>query len=137
MLQDFNICIQTQFVFGKNAQNQIGSELKKRGVKRVLIHHDNGEFLYATGLLESISRNLEKEGISWVELGGVLPNPRLSLVYEGIEIAKKEDVDFVIAIGGGSVIDSAKAIGLGAVIKGDVWDFLQELQFRNPLFLLA
>ena len=110
-------------VFGKNAQNQIGSELKKRGVKRVLIHHDNGEFLYATGLLESISRNLEKEGISWVELGGVLPNPRLSLVYEGIEIAKKEDVDFVIAIGGGSVIDSAKAIGLGAVIKGDVWDF--------------
>lgn len=123
MLQDFNICIQTQFVFGKNAQNQIGSELKKRGVKRVLIHHDNGEFLYATGLLESISRNLEKEGISWVELGGVLPNPRLSLVYEGIEIAKKEDVDFVIAIGGGSVIDSAKAIGLGAVIKGDVWDF--------------
>lgn len=62
MLQDFNICIQTQFVFGKNAQNQIGSELKKRGVKRVLIHHDNGEFLYATGLLESISRNLEKRG---------------------------------------------------------------------------
>ena len=89
-------------------------------------------------MLESISRNLEKEGISWVELGGVLPNPRLSLVYEGIEIAKKEDVDFVIAIGGGSVIDSAKAIGLGAVIKGDCdGTFLQELQFRNPLFLLA
>ena len=90
MLQDFNICIQTQFVFGKNAQNQIGSELKKRGVKRVLIHHENGEFLYATGLLESISRNLEKEGISWVELGGVLPNPRLSLCMKVLRLQRKK-----------------------------------------------
>lgn len=123
MLQDFNICINTQFVFGKDAHKQVGKELKKREIKKVLIHHDDGKFLYDTGLLETVKKELEEEGIQTLELGGVLPNPRLSLVREGIEIAKREGVDFVLAIGGGSVIDSAKSIALGAVTDGDVWDF--------------
>lgn len=123
MLQDFNICIDTKFVFGKDAQNQIGRELKQMGIHKVLIHHDNGKFLYDTGLLEQVEKLLEQEGIETLELGGVLPNPRLSLVREGIALAKKEQVDLVLAIGGGSVIDSAKAIGLGAVTDTDVWEF--------------
>ena len=123
MLQDFNICIDTKFVFGKDAQNQIGRELKQMGIHKVLIHHDNGKFLYDTGLLEQVEKLLEQEGIETLELGGVQPNPRLSLVREGIALAKKEQVDLVRAIGGGSVIDSAKAIGLGAVTDTDVWEF--------------
>lgn len=123
MLQDFNICIDTKFVFGKDAQNQIGRELKQTGIHKVLIHHDNGKFLYDTGLLEQVEKLLEQEGIETLELGGVQPNPRLSLVREGIALAKKEQVDLVLAIGGGSVIDSAKAIGLGAVTDTDVWEF--------------
>lgn len=123
MLQDFNICINTNFVFGKDAQNQIGSKLKQMGIQKVLIHHDNGKFLYDGGLLDQIKKQLSQEGIESLELGGVLPNPRLSLVREGIHLAKKEQVDMVLAIGGGSVIDSAKAIGLGAVSDTDVWDF--------------
>lgn len=123
MLQDFNICIDTKFVFGKDAQNQIGRELKQMGIHKVLIHHDNGKFLYDTGLLEQVEKLLEQEGIETLELGGVLPNPRLSLVREGIALAKKEQVDLVLAIGGGSVIDSAKAISLGAVTDTDVWEF--------------
>lgn len=123
MLQDFNICIDTKFVFGKDAQNQIGSELKRMGIHKVLIHHDNGKFLYDTGLLKQVKEQLELEGIQSLELGGVLPNPRLSLVREGIALVKKEKADFILAIGGGSVIDSAKAIGLGAVTNTDVWEF--------------
>lgn len=123
MLADFNICIDTKFVFGKDAQNQIGSELKRMGIHNVLIHHDNGKFLYDTGLLKEVKKQLDQEGIKSLELGGVLPNPRLSLVREGIALAKKEDVDMILAIGGGSVIDSAKAIGLGSVTDNDVWDF--------------
>lgn len=123
MLQNFNICINTQFVFGRDAHKQVGVELKKRGVKKVLIHHDDGKFLYDTGLLECVKNSLEKEGICTLELGGVLPNPRLSLVREGIELARNEGVDFVLAIGGGSVIDSAKSIALGAVSAVDVWEF--------------
>ena len=123
MLQDFNICIDTKFVFGKDAQNQIGRELKQMGIHKVLIHHDNGKFLYDTGLLEQVEKLLEQEGIETLELGGGQPNPRLSLVREGIALAKKEQVDLVLAIGGGSVIDSAKAIGLGAVTDTDVWEF--------------
>lgn len=123
MLQDFDISIGTQFVFGKDAQNKIGKELNKKCVKKVLIHHDNGQFLYDTGLLESIIEDLTNHGIKSVELGGVLPNPRLSLVRSGVDLARKENVDFILAIGGGSVIDSAKAIGIGAIGKNDIWDY--------------
>lgn len=123
MLQDFDISIGTHFVFGKKAQEKIGEELNKRKVKKVLIHHDNGKFLYDTGLLQNIITDLNAFGIKSIELGGVLPNPRLSLVREGVNLVRKERIDFILAIGGGSVIDSAKAIGIGANSENDVWDY--------------
>lgn len=123
MLQNFEIRIGTQFVFGKGIVSQVGTQLRKKGVSRILIHHDGGKFLYESGLLQKIQESLTAENISSVELGGVLPNPRLSLIREGIELAKREKVDLIFAIGGGSVIDSAKAIALGAATDGDVWDY--------------
>ena len=105
MLQDFTICINTDFVFGRDAQRKVGEKLTGLGVKKVLIHHDNGKFLYDTNLLEDLQKDLDSFGIAYTELGGVLPNPRLTLVYQGIELVKREEIDFVLAIGGGSVID--------------------------------
>lgn len=131
MLQDFDICINTRFVFGRHAQGKIGSNFKKMGVKKVLLHHDNGKFLYDTGILDDIKKQLSDNGIKSIELGGVLPNPRLSLVREGIALVKKEKADMLLAIGGGSVIDSAKAIGLGAVTDTDVWDFFTGKETPN------
>lgn len=126
MLQDFNICINTNFIFGRDAHKKAGQELERAGVKTVLIHHDNGPFLYADHLLDGIKEDLKSHGIQAFELGGVKPNPRLSLVYEGIELVRREKITFILAIGGGSVIDSAKAIALGAVNDGDVWDFFSK-----------
>lgn len=123
MLQNFEFCVPTRFIFGKGAEHKIGEKLQIMGVKKVLIHHDNGKFLFDSGLLDGLHEDLKSHGIAYCELGGVLPNPRLSLVYQGIEIARDEKADFILAIGGGSVIDSAKAIGIGAPYSGDVWDF--------------
>lgn len=123
MLQNFDIRIGTQFVFGKGIVCQVGKQLRKKHICRVLIHHDGGKFLYDSGVLDQIEESLQAESITSVELGGVLPNPRLSLVREGIELAKREKVDMILAVGGGSVIDSAKAIALGAATEGDVWDY--------------
>lgn len=125
MLQNFDICIGTKFIFGKDAQRKVGQELARMGVKKVLLHHDNGKFLYDTGLLEGLKQDLAQYRIAYEELGGVLPNPRLTLVYEGIKLVRETNADFILAIGGGSVIDSAKAIALGAVYDGDVWDFFE------------
>lgn len=125
MLQDFSLCIATQFIFGSDAQRQIGARLKDDGITKVLIHHDGGDYLKASGLLPNVKEDLTSAGIAFVELGGVTPNPRLDLVREGISLAKTEGVDAVVAIGGGSVIDSAKAIGLGAASEADVWDYFR------------
>lgn len=123
MLQNFDLCIQTHFIFGDDSEKRISAELLKRKVKRVLLHHDSGKFLYDSGLLSFITEEIENQGIQVYELGGVQPNPRLELVYRGIEMVKREDIEFVLAIGGGSSIDSAKAIALGAKSHKDVWDF--------------
>lgn len=112
----------TSVIFGKNTENQVGELVKKTGCKKVLVHYGSGSVI-RSGLLERVRVSLEEKGISYVMLGGVVPNPRLSLVYQGIEICKKEQVDFILAVGGGSVIDSAKAIGYGMTNEGDVWDF--------------
>lgn len=122
MLQDFRQCLYTDFVFGKDSEKCIGEELKKLGAHTVLVHHDSGRFLYDTGLLENVKTYLTDAGLKVVELGGVKPNPRVSLVREGIELCKKENVDFLLAIGGGSTIDSTKAIAFGMKYDGDVWD---------------
>ncbi len=121
-MNDFNYYAPTKVVFGKGAEQNVGKLVKEQNCKKVLIHYGSGS-ARRSGLLDRIEAIFEKEGIAYTELGGVVPNPRLSLVYEGIGLCKKENVDFILAIGGGSVIDSAKAIGYGVANEGDVWDF--------------
>lgn len=123
MMRDFELWLNTRFLFGRDVHKKAGSVLRQMGVSRVLIHHDSGAYLYDTGLLESVRRDLEDNGMAVRELPGVKPNPRLDLVYEGIRCVKENQIDFILAIGGGSVIDSSKAIGAGALYDGDVWDF--------------
>ena len=118
---DFTYYTPTKVVFGKNTEEQIGTLVKAQNCKNVLIHYGSGSVKHS-GLLDRIKASLDAEGIDYVELGGVKPNPRLSLVYEGIALGKKESIDFILAVGGGSTIDSAKAISLGIPDDGDVWD---------------
>lgn len=119
---NFEYFTPTKVVFGKNAEERTGELIKAQGCKKVLVHY-GGNSAKKSGLLDRICASLEKEGISYVTLGGVVPNPHLSKVHEGIELCKKESVDFILAVGGGSVIDSGKAIGYGVANEGEVWDF--------------
>lgn len=121
-MENFSFYSPTEFVFGKDTENEAGSLVKLHGGNKVLIHYGGGSVV-RSGLLDRVKASLEKEGIPFVELGGVKPNPRDTLVYEGIELCKKEGVDFILAVGGGSVIDSAKAIAVGVPYEGDFWDF--------------
>jgi len=114
----------TKFVFGKNTENEVGKLLKTYDAKKVLIHYGTGS-IKRSGLFDRVVKVLNDENIDHVELGGVVPNPRDTLVYEGIELCKKEKVDFILAVGGGSAIDSAKAIAAGAKYDGDFWDFYE------------
>ncbi len=123
-MENFNYYTPTRVVFGRGTENQTGELVKQQGCRKVLVHY-GGNSAKKSGLLDRIFRSLEEAGIDYVSLGGVVPNPRLSLVYEGIELCKKEQVDFILAVGGGSVIDSAKAIGYGMANEGDVWDFYE------------
>lgn len=121
-MHNFQYYTPTKVVFGKDTEKQTGSLVKEQGGKKVLIHYGGGSVI-RSGLLDRVKASLAAEHMDFVELGGAVPNPRLGLVYEGIELCKKEGVDFILAVGGGSAIDSAKAIGYGAVNEGDVWDF--------------
>ena len=123
VMNNFTFYSPTYFVFGKDQENEAGTYVKRFGGKKVLIHYGGGSVV-RSGLLERVKKSLEKEGLSFVELGGVKPNPRSGLVYEGIEICIKEKIDFILAVGGGSTIDSAKAIAAGAVYDGDFWDII-------------
>ncbi|MDO5548463.1 MAG: iron-containing alcohol dehydrogenase [Eubacteriales bacterium] len=121
-MNNFTYYTPTKVVFGKDTDKQVGQLVKEQNCKKVLIHY-GGQSAKRSGLLDRIKQALETEKIDYVELGGVVPNPRLSLVYQGIALCKKEQVDFILAVGGGSVIDSSKAIGYGVTNEGDVWDF--------------
>lgn len=121
-MRDFQYYTPTKVLFGRNTEEKTGALVKETGAKKVLIHYGTGSVI-RTGLLDRVKASLEKEDIPYVLLGGVVPNPRLSKVYEGIAVCRKEKVDLILAVGGGSVIDSAKAIGYGALYDGDVWDF--------------
>ena len=121
-MYNFKYYTPTKVLFGRGTEQQVGTLVKEQNCKKVLIHYGMGSVV-RSGLLDKVKSALDAENIPWVELGGAVPNPRLSLVYEGIELAKKEGVDFILAVGGGSAIDSAKAIGYGAANEGDVWDF--------------
>jgi hypothetical protein len=121
IMNNFDWYAPTHIVFGRGTESEVSSLLKSSKCNRVLLHYGSGSVI-RTGLLDKIKSSLDKAGIDYIELGGVVANPRLSLVYEGIELAKSKGVDFILAVGGGSVIDSAKAIAYGAVADFDVWD---------------
>jgi len=122
-MQNFEYCNKTKIIFGKDTENQAGSETAKYA-KRILLHH-SGNSAVKSGLIDKIKKSLKSAGVEWVELTGVMPNPRLSLVKEGVNIVKKEKLEFILAVGGGSVIDSAKAVAVGSVNDGDLWDFFE------------
>ncbi len=121
-MDNFTFYSPTYFAFGKDMESQAGDLVKRFGGSKVLIHYGGGS-VQRSGLLDRVKKSLEAAGIGYVELGGVKPNPRSGLVYEGIELCRKEKVDFVLAVGGGSTIDSSKAIAAGVLYDGDFWDF--------------
>lgn len=110
----------TKIIFGKDSENEVGREIRKYS-KKILLHY-GGRSIKKTGLYDKVIASLKKEGIEYIELSGVKPNPRLSLVKEGIKICRDNHINFILAIGGGSVIDSSKAIAFGVPYNGDVWD---------------
>ena len=124
-MDNFTFYSPTQFVFGKGTENESGAYVKKFGGSKVLVHYGSGSVV-RSGLLDRVKKSLEAEGIAYVELGGVQPNPRDTLIYKGIELCRKEKVDFILAVGGGSVIDSAKGIAVGVDYAGDFWDFYEK-----------
>ncbi|MCH5174666.1 MAG: iron-containing alcohol dehydrogenase [Prevotellaceae bacterium] len=121
-MKDFNFYAPTEVVFGANSEEKVASLIKHYGGHKVLVHY-GGQSAVKSGLLDKVCGLLSDGGVEAVKLGGVVPNPRLSKVKEGIEICRKEGIDFILAVGGGSVIDSAKAIAYGVPYEGDVWDF--------------
>lgn len=123
--ENFEYFTPTKVIFGKNAEQEIGTLIKTFSAKKVLIHYGGGSVI-KSGLLDRVCASLTEARIAYITLGGVVPNPRLSKVYEGIDLCRREQADFILAIGGGSVIDSAKAIGYGVANDGDVWDFYEK-----------
>ena len=131
-MDNFSFYSPTYFEFGKGTEGEAGKLVKRFGGSKVLIHYGGGSVI-RSGLLGRVQAALAKEAIGHVELGGVMPNPRDGLVYKGIEMCREEGVDFILAVGGGSAIDSAKAIAAGVVYEGDFWDFYQGKQIEEAL----
>ena len=121
-MNGFNYYTPTKVVFGVGTEKQVAGLIREFGGTKVLIHYGGGSVV-RSGLLGRVTDLLSEAGIPFVTLGGAVPNPRLGLVYEGIKLCKKENVDFILGVGGGSAVDSAKAIGYGVANEGDVWDF--------------
>lgn len=124
---DFTFYNHTKIVFGKTAYKQLGPELKRNHAGKVLLHYGGGS-IRRNGLLKIVRNELRDARLSFIELEGVQPNPRLSLVYTGIQMCRAEHVDFILAVGGGSVIDSAKAIAAGCTLdeNEDIWDYYMD-----------
>lgn len=131
-MENFVFYSPTYFVFGKNEEEKVGKYVRRFRGSKVLVHFGGGS-VKRSGLLDRVEASLAAEGIAYIELGGVQPNPRSGLVYEGIELCRKEGVDFILAVGGGSTIDSAKAIAAGAVYEGDFWDYYQDKPVEEAL----
>ena len=121
---NFDFYSPARILFGRGTEGQIG-ELLKPHAKKVLLHYGGGS-IKKSGLYDTVVKSLKDNGIAFVELGGVVPNPRLALAREGIELCRREGVDLILAVGGGSAIDSAKAIAMGVYYEGDVWDIYEE-----------
>jgi alcohol dehydrogenase YqhD (iron-dependent ADH family) len=122
MSSNFEYFTPTHVYFGRGEEKRVGELVAAQGAKKALIHYGGGS-VKRSGLLDRVKSSLDAAGVAWVELGGVVPNPRLGLVHQGIELARREGVDFLLAVGGGSALDSTKAIGYGAANPGEVWDF--------------
>ncbi|MCD7957019.1 MAG: iron-containing alcohol dehydrogenase [Lachnospiraceae bacterium] len=118
---NFEYFTPTKVVFGKGTESKVGELIREQGGHKVLIHYGGGSVV-RSGLLDKVCESLKNAGLPFVTLGGVVPNPRLSKVREGIQLCRGENVDFLLAVGGGSVIDSTKAILYGLANEGDVWD---------------
>ncbi len=121
-MDNFNFYSPTEFIFGKEREIEVGKYVKKYGGTRVLIHYGSGSVI-KSGLLDRVEQSLTTESIYYVKLGGVKPNPRDTLIYEGIDLCRKEKIDFILSVGGGSCIDSSKGIAAGVPYDGDFWDF--------------
>ena len=130
-MQNFTFYSPTYFAFGKDAENQAGSLVRRFGGTKALIHYGGGSAV-RSGLIGRVQASLEAAGIPYFLLGGVQPNPRSGLVYEGIELCRREKIDFILAVGGGSAIDSSKAIAAGTVYDGDFWDFTAAGPLKTP-----
>ena len=121
-MDNFQFYSPTEFIFGRDTETKAGEMVKKYGGTKVLIHYGSGSAV-KSGLLDCVKASLDASGIAYTELGGVQPNPRDTLIYKGIELCRNEGVDFILSVGGGSCIDSSKAIALGVPYNGDFWDF--------------
>lgn len=121
-MQNFNFYAPTYFSFGKGCEKETGELVKRFGGTKVLLHYGSGS-IKENGVFDSVVSSLVSSSIPFIELGGVLPNPRSGLVYRGIDLCRKEQIDFILAVGGGSTIDSAKAIAAGVPYAGDFWTY--------------
>lgn len=135
-MENFEFVSPTHFVFGHDAEQQVGSKLAERGARKVLLHY-GGQSALKSGLIDCVKESLAAYDIACVELGGVRPNPEITLVREGVALCKDQDVDWVLAVGGGSVIDSAKAIAVGACSDEDVWDFFETKRQTDEVLPIA
>lgn len=124
---DFQYYSPTRVVFGRHALDQLGPLLKAKGRQKILLHYGGGS-VRRNGILDAVKQQLELAGVTYLELGGVEPNPKIGLIRTGVELCKSEHVDFILAVGGGSTIDSAKAIAMGAKIDFDVWNLYETKQ---------
>lgn len=133
-MDNFAFLNPTKIIFGRGTERTVGDEVRRYS-KKILLHYGGGS-IKKTGLHDRVAASLQEAGVTFVELGGVMPNPRLSLVREGIRLCRENGLDFVLAVGGGSAIDSAKAIAVGVPYEGDVWDFYSgkaEVQSALPI----
>lgn len=121
-MNNFSFYSPTEFVFGKGMESSCGELVKKHGGTKALVHYGSGSVV-KSGLLDRVIASLEAANVPYVKLGGVVPNPRDTKVYEGIELCRRENCDFILSVGGGSCIDSSKAIAAGVCYDGDFWDF--------------
>lgn len=132
-MENFVFQSATKIIFGKDTENQIGSEVSKNATKILLVHYGD-QYIKNSGILDRVTASLKKAGVQYLELSGIKPNPVLGTVYQGIKICRENKIEFVLALGGGSVIDTAKAIAAGVLFPGDVWDlFLGKAKFDKAI----
>jgi alcohol dehydrogenase YqhD (iron-dependent ADH family) len=135
-MNNFQFCSPTEFIFGRNTAGKVGQLIKKYGGTKVLLHY-GGQSAVKNGLIAEVENSLQNEFIEYIKLGGVQPNPVDTMVYQGIELCRKELVNFILAVGGGSVIDSAKAIAAGVPYAGDFWNFFERTVTINRALPVA